>query len=52
VRWRKRRLPVAAVLAAWVEPNGKAFRVLTENGKVFDLLYDQSLDDWELHEVG
>jgi hypothetical protein len=47
--WQGQRLSVAAVLAQWRSPTGAGFRVQTESGSIFDVLYDELKDEWSVH---
>lgn len=49
--YRKRRFEVGSLLAEWHEPEGKAFRVMTEEMEIFDLFYDQDKDEWEVKQA-
>jgi hypothetical protein len=42
---------VAEVISNWRIPAGKAFRVLTESGALFDLYYDELADKWQIAEI-
>ncbi len=46
--WEGRRLEIADILAQWTSPEGKHFRVRTTDGKVFELKYSHSMDDWQV----
>ena len=46
--YRKRRFEIASLIAEWREPEGKGFRVMTEDLEIFDLFYDQNKDEWEV----
>lgn len=48
LHWKGQRLVIDVILAEWREPEGKGFRVLTENLAAFDLFYDQDKDEWEI----
>jgi hypothetical protein len=41
-----RRIEIAEVLQTWRNPNGRCFRVRTEDMQVFELVYKESEDDW------
>ena len=47
VIWQGTRLPVDRIEATWRDPDGKHFRVQTEQG-VLELIYYESEDHWEL----
>ncbi len=46
--WLGRRLLVAEVEAAWRLPDGRAFRVRTEDGMLFELTYVEADDVWSI----
>jgi hypothetical protein len=52
IHWQGARLAVAAVLDAWRDPRGKAFRIRTETDQIFNLLYVVENDSWEIQEIG
>ena len=48
--WQGQRQEVAQVLDGWRTPVGKGFRVRTQDGSVFTLLYDEHDDVWQIAE--
>lgn len=44
-RWK-----VAEVLNSWRSPQGMGYRVSIQDGSVFELLYNQALDEWVVRE--
>lgn len=48
--WQGQRLSVAALLARWRSPQGPGFRVRSQDGQVFDLLYLEREDRWQVVE--
>lgn len=46
--WRGRRLRVAEVEATWRLPDGRAFRLRTDDGQVFELSYSEPDDVWHI----
>lgn len=50
-QWEGRRLIVAEVLAAWRLPDGREFRLRTEDGRVFELSYSEPDDVWRVRLV-
>jgi len=44
------RWEVAEVLNSWHSPQGVGFRVSIQDGRVFELLYNQALDEWVVRE--
>ena len=47
--WEGQRLRVTAVLKRWRSPNETGFRVQTEVGSIFELLYNELKDEWRIH---
>lgn len=50
--WQGQRQVVRAVQARWRSPAGPAFRVQTERGAVYDLLYDETAQRWTITPLG
>ena len=48
--WEGTQYAIEAVQNEWRSPAGKHFRVLTKHGSCFELVYDQSSDDWQIYE--
>ena len=46
--WEDRRYTVERVLAQALRVDGRWFRVLTQDGQVFELLYAPDLDRWQI----
>lgn len=46
--WQGQRLAVDAILASWRTPDGKHFRIRTQEQGIFDLYYDQTNDQWSI----
>ena len=46
--WQGQRLPVEEVLQTYRTPDGLRFRVLTTDQQVYELIYVQSNDEWEI----
>ncbi len=44
--WEGQRLLVREILASWRSPAGWGFRVKTENGGLFELMYQELDDNW------
>lgn len=49
ITWQRDRLQVVNVLETHQTPNGKAFKLLLEDGQQIDLNYDQANDVWTAH---
>lgn len=43
-----KRFEIETIEAEWHSPKGRHFRVITKNGDVFELIYDQATDNWQL----
>ena len=46
--WEGRRLRVAKIQAQGHTPQGRWFRVITEDQQVFELSYHEVTDDWQI----
>jgi hypothetical protein len=44
--WKGARLLISAVERSWRTPSGRAFRVLTADGRRLWLSYDEATDSW------
>jgi len=44
--WQERELRISSVEKAWQEPGRRIFRVVTEDGKLFELCYNERTDRW------
>jgi hypothetical protein len=44
--WQERELRVKSIEKAWQEPGKRLFRVVTEDGKPFELCYTEAADQW------
>ncbi len=49
--WEGQRLAIQKVEDAWRIPGGRRFRVITEDGRVFELFYGELYDEWRIHPV-
>ena len=49
--WQERELKIKSIEKAWQEPGKRLFRVLTEDGKLFDLCYNEINDQWSAAEL-
>jgi hypothetical protein len=49
--WQGQRLAVTALLVERRIPEGRAFRVKTDSGQVFELVYIETNDEWSIQEV-
>jgi intein/homing endonuclease len=46
--WEDQRLEIVEVLAGWRTPEKKLFRVRTNDGREFELAYNQATDEWQI----
>jgi hypothetical protein len=46
--WEDRRLTVADCLAEWRTPEGKHFRVRTDDDRVFELSFREAIHEWQV----
>ena len=44
-------MEVAAIEAQWHVPDGKHFRVCTRDDQVFELVYSEGHDEWQVREA-
>jgi hypothetical protein len=49
--WKGRRLEVDAILASWNSPDEKCFRVLAGGRRVFDLIYHENENEWQIQPI-
>jgi putative sterol carrier protein len=49
--WEGRRLEITQILAEWRTPEKNNFRVRTTEGRVFELAYNQSIDEWQIESL-
>jgi putative sterol carrier protein len=46
--WENQRLEIVQILAEWLTPEKKHFRVRTADGREFELAYRQTTDEWQI----
>ena len=46
--WENQRFVIEVVNAEWRSPTGKHFRVTTENGFIFELIFNPAKDHWQI----
>ena len=46
IHWEGKRLDVKMVLAEWRSPDGKHFRIVTRDERVFECRYSEAEDAW------
>jgi hypothetical protein len=44
--WQEKELGIKSVEQAWQEPGKRLFRVVTADGKLFELCYNEADDRW------
>jgi len=44
--WQESELEVESVEEAWREPGKRLFRVVTHDGRLFELCYNEATDQW------
>ena len=49
--WGRQKLEIAAIIAQWHGPNEKGFRVQAVNGQVFELIYREVPDEWNVRPI-
>ena len=50
VHWQGERLVVTAILEQARTPDGRSFRVRTDAGQEFELIYLEAADDWQIRQ--
>jgi hypothetical protein len=46
--WEGQRLEIIQILAEWLTPEEKHFRVRTADGREFELAYRPAMDEWQI----
>jgi len=49
--WEGQRLEVKEILHEWRSPSGKGFRVRTTDGQEFELFYEETANEWQIHRI-
>jgi hypothetical protein len=49
--WQERELEIKSVEKAWHEPGKRLFRVVTQDGRLFELCYNEPTDRWSAVEL-
>jgi len=49
--WQEKELRVKSVERAWQEPGKRLFRVVTQDGRLFELCYNEATDRWAAVEL-
>jgi hypothetical protein len=47
--WEGQRLKVESILARWLAPQGRGFRVKAGGSQVYELFYDEVEEEWHIH---
>ncbi len=48
--WEGQRMEVDEILASWRTPEARCFRVRTLDNQLFDLLYQEADDRWQIEQ--
>ena len=51
LHWEGQRLEISAIQVEWRIPGGHNFRVLTTDGRRFELFYGELYDEWRINPV-
>jgi hypothetical protein len=49
--WEQNEYGIKSIEKAWQEPGSRLFRVVTEDGRIFELCYNQAFDRWSAVEL-
>ncbi len=49
--WQEKDNKVKEIEKAWQEPGKRLFKVITEDGRPFELCYDETNDQWSATEL-
>lgn len=49
--WQESELEIESVEEAWQEPSKRLFRVVTQDGRLFELCYSEAIDRWSAIEL-
>lgn len=49
--WDGRQHEISSIQASWRIPEGRGFRVLTKDGKSFELFYFEKDDAWHIRPI-
>jgi len=44
--WQETELEIQSVQEAWQEPGKRLFRLVTQDGRLFELCYNEATDRW------
>ena len=48
IHWEGERLAVIEIEGRWLSPKGRHFRARVQDGRVFEILYDEGQDEWHV----
>ena len=51
VHWQGERVEVDSIISEWQSPQDKAFRARMKDGRTFELLYNETDDEWNVEQV-
>jgi hypothetical protein len=51
LHWDEQRMEISAIQAEWRTPEGHSFRVITCDGRQFELFYGELDDEWRINPV-
>jgi hypothetical protein len=49
--WQERENRIESIEKAWQEPGKRLFKAVTEDGKLFELCYNETDDQWSAIEL-
>jgi hypothetical protein len=49
--WQGKELGIKSIENAWQEPSKRLFRVITQDGRLFELCYNEATDRWAAVEL-
>ncbi len=48
IQWEGERFEIETIIAEWRTPENKGFRVQVADGCIFELVYAQEFDTWDI----
>ncbi len=49
--WAGQRLEIGEIMAEWLTPDEKHFRVRTRDGQTFELTYRLAANEWQIQQL-
>jgi len=49
--WQEKEKRIKSIEKAWQEPGKRLFKAVTEDGKLFELCYNETYDQWSAIEL-